>query len=325
VGRPINKKFFGNLNNQGYQHVGTDSGIGGEGIASFTNPGQLGSILVNNTNTSVPALQIPGPDVPSGTAATAAVVWEVESVVVTSTGSAYTDTLPAAVTFTGLGNGVIATLTTTVGGSGKGLGVINFSSTTSNRGSFPTIPVAAGTYEACTAGNPTGGGNNGQVNIYYRVKSITPVNTGSGYGVVPTVTWNNAGVTGTPPGNPTAVLRSDNDLRRAIVGQAYLSTGTTALEYDIVKQEASRRYLVKNTEGIGQCQLVTTSTLAAGEMYIVATDYYGSTYFVEKLTAHRAVLVRKTQGSEWEYLNDSAAGWNVTSATTGTVSIAHTL
>jgi hypothetical protein len=90
---------------------------------------------------------------------------------------------------------------------------------------------------------------------------------------------------------------------------------------DIVKQEASRRYLVRNAQGIGQCKLVT-AVPAAGEMTLIATDTNGSTYYVKKLTAFRAVLIRRTMVGSYEYVDNQAAGWTLSAASAGIVSLA---
>ena len=111
-----------------------------------------------------------------------------------------------------------------------------------------------------------------------------------------------------------------------IAVSSYLTTGTQAITTSgsyIVKQEASHRYLVQNTEGQGQCILVSTSTLTAGTMNMIATDINSSTYFVTKLTSHRALLTRYTDsGSGFEYATGSVSGWTTATAVTGIVTIA---
>ena len=107
---------------------------------------------------------------------------------------------------------------------------------------------------------------------------------------------------------------------------AYIPTkngGSSAVLSDIVKQEASHRYLVKNGQGIGQCKLVASDTPAAGEMNLVATDNLGSTYWVTKLTARRCVITQRTDGgSGYAYVTGNAAGWTINGASAGVVSIA---
>jgi hypothetical protein len=58
-------------------------------------------------------------------------------------------------------------------------------------------------------------------------------------------------------------------------------------------------------------------------MNIVATDVNGSTYYVRKLTARRAVLVQDTVSGSFAFANNSAAGWTLGAASAGVVSIAN--
>jgi hypothetical protein len=111
--------------------------------------------------------------------------------------------------------------------------------------------------------------------------------------------------------------------QNAINGVAYIPGGSSAVVYDIIKQEASRRYLVKTAQGYGQCKLVAAAP-GAGEMNIIATDTLGSTYYVTKLTARRAVLTRQTDGgSGYEFATGAVSGWTINAASTGIVSIAN--
>jgi len=309
MGRPIKKKFFGNLNNEQYGHVGTGSGIGGEGISTIT-PGTLGSVLVCSTATTVPALVIPAPAIPTGVQATAQVVWEVESAYVAApvlNGHGYTITTGTTI-LTGLGGGATFSITAVGSGQGEVQTIVP-----ANRGSFTTIPVAADTYQV------QGGDGNNQVHVLYRVKQINVLTSGTGYDSTLAITFNNTGVVGTGPGNPTYALTAI--YQNAIEGVAYLLAkdgGSSAVTYDIVKQEASHRYLVKTSQGIGQCKLVARAP-QAGEMTIIATATNGSTYYVTKLTAHKAVLVHKT-GTPL-FADNATAGWTLGSPSTGKVTI----
>lgn len=151
------------------------------------------------------------------------------------------------------------------------------------------------------------------------VATVTLLTAGSGYTSAPTATVN-GGTTGT---TATFTISLTNTRQNAIAFTSYLTTGSSAVAGgDIIKQEASRRYLVTNSQGQGQVKLVTTSTLTAGTMNVIATDKNGSTYFVKKLTARRATLVRYNETGSFEYASNQAAGWTLGTATTGTVSIA---
>ena len=57
----------------------------------------------------------------------------------------------------------------------------------------------------------------------------------------------------------------------------------------------------------------------------LATDFNGSTYFVNKLTAHKAHLVQKTASGSFLVGNNVATGWTIGTATGTVVTIAHTL
>ena len=150
------------------------------------------------------------------------------------------------------------------------------------------------------------------------VSTVTLTDGGSGYTSAPTATVT-GGTTGT---TATFVVALTSSLQNAIAGQAYIAGGS-AKAFDILKQEASKRYLVKTADGTAQCKLVTTSTLAASEMNIVATDANGSTYYVRKLTARRAVLVQDTVSGSFAFADGSAAGWTLSAASAGIVTLAN--
>jgi hypothetical protein len=107
---------------------------------------------------------------------------------------------------------------------------------------------------------------------------------------------------------------------------AYLSTGSSAVSSEIIKQEASRRYLVENSQGRGQVTLAFHDTLVAGEMKLIATDFGGATYFVSKLAGRKAILHPRTNTSTAlvTLVTDGAGqttgrtGWT-TGAATGTI------
>lgn len=95
-----------------------------------------------------------------------------------------------------------------------------------------------------------------------------------------------------------------------IATTAYIPGGSSAVSSAIIKQEASHSYLIENAQGHGRCKLATTSTLVAGQMYILAQDANGSQYYVTKLTARKARLVQKTVSGSYVYANGSVARWS---------------
>jgi len=318
MGRPLNKKYFGNFNigTGGYTPVpggntGGDDGIGGEGILSITAAAEKGDVLINSSYPA-PILVKPAPTIPGGVQSTSRVIWEVDRIALTTTSTNYTDTLPTNVTFTGLGGGVIGRMTATNGPDHAATTAgINFNDAGANRGEFiNTPPTAALTYEVCTAINTSGGGDNAQCQVFFRVKRIEVLEKGSGYRGTETFSWNTAGCSGSPfPGVPTFALTTDSGLRdpgtghnaannqdNAIIIHANTTDDGTKIG-DIQEQVGSRRYRIKTADGVGVCKLVASNSPAFGEAYILATDHTGASYWVTKLTAHRATVIPRGDGT----------------------------
>jgi hypothetical protein len=151
------------------------------------------------------------------------------------------------------------------------------------------------------------------------VLNVNLSQAGSGYLSAPTATVA-GGTTGTTA-TFTVSLTSTQD--NALAVYAFVPGGASAVLGDIVKQESTNRYLVKTAQGQGQCKLITTSTAVAGEMYLIATDVNGSTYYVNKLTAHKARLTHNTVNGSFEFASGDMAPWGIVAATTGTVNIAN--
>jgi hypothetical protein len=318
MGRPLNKKYFGNFNigTGGYTpvpggNIGGDDGIGGEGLASITTSTQQGVVLINSSYPA-PILVKPAPSIPGGVQSTSRVIWEVDHIALTTTSTNYTDTLPTNVTFTGLGGGVIGRMTATNGPDHAATTAgINFNDAGANRGEFiNTPPTAALTYEVCTAINVSGGGDNAQCQVFFRVKRIEVLEKGSGYRGTETFSWNTAGCSGSPfPGVPTLVLTTDsggkdgNNLNvatnqdNAIIIHANVGGEGGTLIGDIREQVGSRRYRVKTSDGVAVVKLVASNNPGPGEAYILATDHTTASYWVTKLTAHRATVIPRGDGT----------------------------
>jgi hypothetical protein len=185
-----------------------------------------------------------------------------------------------------------------------------------------------GTYAATIAAPAIAGGTQaaGTVTVAADRSTVTFTLTtaGSGYLTAPTITSTAANAGGSGTATFTATLTADR--QNAIAFGSYLTTGSNQVTNgDILKQEASRRYLVRNSEGVGQCKLVTTSTLTVGTMNIVATDWNGSTYYVKKLTARKAVLVQSTVSTAFLVGNGVSTGWTLNAATGTVVTISDTI
>ena len=122
--------------------------------------------------------------------------------------------------------------------------------------------------------------------------TVTVVSAGSGYTSAPTITFAGSVAGGTGSATPVATLTSGASARQnGIVCEAQVGAGSEVTTGDIIKQVNTRSYKVQTSDGTAVCQLVTTEAKDANQMSIKATDSAGNTYFVSKLTAHRATLV----------------------------------
>lgn len=331
MGRPLNKKFFGNRN-IGSTGTGDNYGIGGEGLLSFTLPGQLGSIEVDS-DSGQPTLTIPSPQLPSGVAATATVTWEVATITISATndyGTGYTN--GETVTLTGA-SGVTATIVV----AADDITTI----TPVTRGSFTTIPTS----ESYQVVGVTSLANDAQAEITWRVKSIVVLEKGSGYTSAPTLSWaaGSAGpISGTSPGVPTVSLTTDSgyvgsstNQENAIQITAWVpatgtagnisGNGTSAVTGDILRQTGSKKYVVRTAQGVGRVTLVA-AVPAVGEATIIATDANGNTYYVTKLTAHKAKLTRLVDDGgdlDWIFATGDVAQWSFEAASGLVVQIAN--
>jgi hypothetical protein len=85
---------------------------------------------------------------------------------------------------------------------------------------------------------------------------------------------------------------------------------------DIVAQKGSHRYKVENQDGTGVIKLVA-GAITVGTGVITATDYNGSTYYVTKLTARKALLTQKTVSGSFQFASGKQVPWTLGSAVTG--------
>lgn len=182
-------------------------------------------------------------------------------------------------------------------------------------GDYTAITAAA----KATTASPAGG-TSATLTITYGVKNVEITNPGSHYISVADA----AATFSTGAAAGSAVLGNVND--NGLAAYAYILDGVEGSIVDIMKQESSRRYLVKERDGVqGQCRLVAKNTgdLYVGEMCLIATDTQGCTYWVTKLTARRAYLTHRTSaGTGYQVIDGGSAGWNITGAVAGYVSIA---
>ena len=149
-------------------------------------------------------------------------------------------------------------------------------------------------------------------NAVGNIATVTLLTAGTGYTSAPTAL---ASPTTTGTSASFTVALTTADVQNALAFTSYLTTGSNAVTGgDILKQEASRRYLVSNSEGIGQVRLTASGSLAAGQMSLIATDGSGATFYVTKLTARKATLVNRTSTST-AVVTGATAGWTLGAAT----------
>jgi len=190
---------------------------------------------------------------------------------------------------TGIGGESVATVAVATTGT-------LYKSTATVAFSLPQLPGGVRATANITVNTATGG-----------ISLISLVNAGTGYTSTPTITISPA-TTGT---TATFTVSLTSTTSNGLAVSAYVAGGTQALVSDIMKQEASRRYLVRNSEGQSVCKLVASGSLTEGQMNITATDSDNGTYYVTKLTARRALLVPIT-GTQ--FAANTVAGWNLNAA-----------
>ena len=299
MGRPIKKKFFGNLITPFQNHAtGGRTGVGAEGVGTVIAVASSGTLYSAGAT-----LVVSAPNVAGGVRATATPtislpgIGGITAVTLGTAGTGYSSTATiTATTASGVTKVTTGTSATnvifpaTITGIYVGMKVLG---TGINAGAtYVTTIYSTGTVlSAANASTVTG--------------TVSFIDVGTGF---------------------TAMTTSTINRQDAIQFTSYLTTGSSAVSGgDILKQESSRRYLVQNAQGQGQCKLVTTATLTAGTMNIIATDWNGSTYFVRKLTAHRAIVVRSTVSTAFLVGDGISTGWTLGGATGTVVTIAHTV
>lgn len=279
MGRPLNKKYFGNLN-EGSTTTTADDGIGGRGVASIP-------VTTPSTYQTRPTFNISAPSLVAGVTATGEIISEVDSVVITAAGTGYAvgDIITVK---TATGSAAVKVATVTAGAVSS----VNFTAP-GYRGEFTVLP-AAGTAQATTS---NGAGTGATLTLTFRAASVDVTDPGSGYVAVPTVSGvTQSVVLGTPVLTVTTTattLGKANNPYPAIV--AYAFSGGSSRQADIVKQVSTTRYKVKTADTVNApfiAQLKTTGAPAVlGEMTITATDSGNNTYYISKLTSLKASLI----------------------------------
>jgi hypothetical protein len=168
-----------------------------------------------------------------------------------------------------------------------------------------------------------GTGNAANSVIVSSVDSTTQVTVATAHdgAVSGSLTFAPIGSSGVPG---TRALTANGSARpNAIKFEAQVGAGSEVTTGDILRQVSTRRYKVRTSDGTAICKLVATADLNANEMSIVATDVAANTYFVTKLTAHRATLTQIAGGSNYVYATGTSAPWAFAAASGLIVSIAN--
>lgn len=315
MGRPLNKKYFGNRN-IGSASTTADDGIGGNAVSGATLTGANNS--TGFTNNAV--ITVSAPETPRGVTATAKVVtYGVAGAITTATtfakagvpvaAAATYGTLTAPLASTATGGGTGATFIITKTGGGTSAYNSNTTITLVDAGSAYTTSSVVTIKGSLLGGVDTTNDLvitlGGAVSATGTIKEIVITEPGSGYVAVPTFTLP-AGTIGTLVITPTltavtAPVGTVSVQENAIVAYAYI--GGSLVAVDIIKQVQTDRYRV-NSASTGStlatsvhAKLKTTTATgswpngAGVELNIVAKDSAGGTYLVKKLTAHKAVIV----------------------------------
>ena len=317
MGRPLNKKYFGNRNT-GSASTTADNGIGGGAVASVSQPGGgVGNFVVNDTYRNFPTLTAAAPTIPGGVTALLTPVFEIDTVTYTSGGQTDGDYLAGLSTsITGLGGGAVVNIVEV----GNKVTAVNL--TGGNRGEFRRgdfTGAGVTTHQVLQAPNA---GTDLQITVTFRVKRIEVAEAGSGYTSAPSLTWGGHTFTGqtSPSLNAVTMLvdsgtvSTTGNQENAIRMTAFL-TGGSATEVDILKQVSTNRYKVTDGTRTGIVQLQDSLANAAGEGSVLATDVEGNTYYATKITAHKATLTRVAGGANYVYATGQAAPWKFDAAT----------
>ena len=320
MGRPLNKKYFGNRN-IGSASTTADDGIGGQRVASIAT-GTAGSGYSQGTTATIAA---PGLSGAGGVTATTTVT--ISARIANGTGGAFTG-----YTVVEKGSGYLTAPAVTIV---KPANVV-IAATGSNLGTTLTMADTTGIYAGMTVTGSTGLGTGTAANtvVVASVDSATQVTvlTAHDGSVSATLTFSDVGSTAaagtvtmeTDGTTPYAAGSNENAIKiyayiPVASTQGYISGtgGSSAVLSDIVSQTGRTKYHVKNAQGQGIVQLKTSAAAnAAGEATITATDYASCTYYVKKISAHRATLVRYGSGS-FEFATDQSVPWTFGAAVTG--------
>ena len=289
MGRPINKKYFGNKNPGSTGSEVDDYGIGGKYVSAIAT-GTAGSGYSQGLAATVGV-----PDLPTGVNATTTVgVYTANGAIsgytVVEPGSGYT--AAPAITLVKPANVTIAV-------------------TGSNGANVLTMSTTSGIYVGMkvTGNAGLGGGSD--------TSTVTTVNTGN----VILANNNDAAITG----NVTFYDNGSSGAAGTVTLAGYSTSLSNAVTFtsniggdtssaDIIKQVNARTFYIQTANGnVGRARLTTNSSVASGEMRITATDSAAGTYFVSKLSSLVATIV-KSSGNGTQFTDGSKVHWTLGSA-----------
>ena len=332
MGRPLNKKYFGNRN-IGSASTASDDGIGGSaaGTVAFGGANNSSGFSAGSTQVTLSAPQIPG-----GVTATASlVVGPVGALLTTAAGTSGTNVTTIG-TLTGTAVAVTATYTSVPQKSSNGSGtgatfiVVRTGGTNYNANTVVTANAKGTGYVSgntvTISGAQLGGvdGTNdltitlgGSVAAAGTITGFTITEGGSGYTTTPAVTLS-TGTQGTLTATTvlsvdTGAVGSVTNQENTIIMTARL-TGGTAVVVDIIKQVSTNRFKVTDGTRTGIVKLKSSVATAAGEGSVKFTDSVGGTYFATKITARKATV---TRGTGTSFATGAQVKWNMTAAVLG--------
>lgn len=296
MGRPINKKYFGNRNVGDPLSTSDDYGIGGKYVSAIAT-GTAGSGYSQGLTATLAA-----PTIAGGVTASATVGVYANGVIsgytVTDGGSGYT-TSPA-VTLVKPGNVTLAV-------------------TGSNLSNVLTMTSTAGIYAGMKVTGNTGLGGGSDISTVATVNAANVILVESNDGdITGNVTFYDAGTSGAA-GTVTLAYRTTDITSTSSIGSNAFSisanvNGTSSIQGDILKQESSRRFRIRTTDGTAVCRL-TNAAPQSGEVRLTAVDSVGDTYYIDKLTSRTALV---TQGNGSQFATGAKVPWNITEAVVNT-------
>jgi hypothetical protein len=180
-------------------------------------------------------------------------------------------------------------------------------------GSYTAVSNALVTSGASTTVAPAGG-TGALLRFNYGVQTISVSNPGSGYIASPSVTIGTTASAGTP-------IIGEAGAYKVLIPIAYVLGGSQGLPANIIKQINTNTYLMQTSENTSSVTLVASSPLKAGQAWLIATDVNGSTYYVTKLTAHKARVTRQTMNGSFAWPTGADVPWTFEAALPTSVQI----